>query len=64
MKSIYINRIDNQITSKYVNFSIKLEDQSLYNQVYIIENLIINIILSQNLLQHYDINILNLKNII
>ena len=64
MKNVNLNNVNNQITNCYVNYIIKIDDENIFVQVYVINDLIVEILLNVDVIENYNIDILTSKRMI
>lgn len=50
--------------NKYVIYIIKIKDKSIHVTFYLFKNFIIDVLFDNNIMKHYDMNILNFKGLI
>ena len=64
MKNVNLIDVNNKITNFYVNYIIKINDENVFVQTYVINDLIVEIFLNVNVIENYNMNILTFERMI
>ena len=64
MKNVNLIDVDNQITNCYVNYIIKIDEENVFVQAYVINDLTIEILLKVDVIENYNIDLLTFKRMI
>ena len=61
MKNVNLIDVNNQITNFYVNYIIKIDDENVFVQAYVINDLTAKILLKVDVIENYNIDLLTFK---
>ena len=64
MRIVNLIDVNNQITNCYVNYIIKIDEENVFVQTYVINDLTIEILLKVEVIENYNIDLLTFKRII
>ena len=64
MKNVNFIDVNNQTINFYVNYIIKIDNENVFVQTYVINNLTIEILLNVDIIENYNMNLLIFKRII